>query len=133
MIECISSLNFHNKIQKYNLLSQKELQKVYNELDVFIFPTEREGESLGLVALEAMACGTPVIASDFAAPADYVVNGYNGYKFEKGNPKQLSEKIREFYNLSIIDKENMKESAMETARKYNMDTILEQMRKVLVE
>ncbi len=133
MMEYISQQNLGDKIKKYNLLSQKELQKVYNKLDVFIFPTEREGESLGLVALEAMACGTPVIASDFAAPADYIVNGFNGYKFEKGNAQQLSEKIKEFYDLSIIDKERMKKSAMETAKKYNTETILDQMKKVLVE
>jgi glycosyltransferase involved in cell wall biosynthesis len=39
-----------------------ELNKLYNLADVFVFPSERE--SFGLPPLEAMACGTPVIASD---------------------------------------------------------------------
>lgn len=65
-------LNVEENLIRFDLLPQEELVSIYNVSDAFIFPTRREGESLGLVAIEAMACGTPVIASDFAAPKYYV-------------------------------------------------------------
>ena len=42
-------------------VTQDELVNYYNALDLFIFPTKRKSESLGLVGLEAMACKTFVI------------------------------------------------------------------------
>lgn len=75
------------------LIPQKELAIYYSLFDWFIFPTKREGESLGLVAIESMACGTPVIASDFAAPRYYVQDEVNGYKFEMGNANALADRL----------------------------------------
>src|SRR5690625_1783711 len=63
------TLELNNLIKKYYLservkyigvLSQKELNDLYNHIDLLIFPTH-SNESLGLVGLEAMACGTPVV------------------------------------------------------------------------
>lgn len=130
MIQC---LNLQNYVTRYNLLSQKELNDIYNEIDVFVFPTEREGESLGLVAIEAMACGTPVIASDFAAPGDYVQDGVNGFKFERGNDVSLASRIYEFYRLSKDERKKLALGAVRTAEQYSSENIMEQMKRVLME
>ena len=103
-------------IQLYQELNQRSLAEVYNELDVFIFPSHEE--SLGLVGLEAMACGVPVISSDINGPREYVKNHYNGYLFELNNSTQLSEKILMFYRLSKKEKESMILNCLSTAYKY---------------
>jgi glycosyltransferase involved in cell wall biosynthesis len=94
-----------SRIHFYPMMTQEQLREVYNLLEMFVFPTEREGESLGLVAIEAMACGAPVIASDFAAPKYYIENGYNGYKFKMGDSVDLSCKIL----MALQNEEHLKQ------------------------
>src|SRR5690606_8967444 len=86
-------------------VSQTELASIYNTFNLFIFPTYREAESLGLVGLEAMACGTPVIAGKVGGPMSYIQHGVNGYLFEKKDEQDLEAKIMEYYNLPDIEKE----------------------------
>lgn len=133
MNQMIQELKLQNHITRYNLLSQEELNAIYNEIDVFAFPTEREGESLGLVAIEAMACGAPVIASDFAAPADYVHDGENGYKFVVGDAEDCANVIRKFYHLSTEERNKMKDNAKKTAEEYSVENVLDQMKMVFEE
>ena len=110
-------------IIRIGLLPQDELCDYYNIIDYFVFPTKREGESLGLVALEAMACGTPVISSDFAAPRYYVKNGINGYKFNVDDSQQLSEIMKQCCNLAKEKYQKLSEGAVRTAEDYNSNNI----------
>ena len=105
-----------------NLLHQ-DLAKIYNRLDVFIFPTYREAESLGLVGLEAMACGVPVIASKVGGPMGYIEDGINGFLFEKRDVKMLREKIVAFYFKEENEKLKLRENALITARQYDSKII----------
>ena len=116
-------LGIDNRISWMDLLPQDELRNIYNRMDVFIFPSEREGESLGLVGLEAMACGTPVIASEVAAMKEYVINGVNGYTFECGNAEDLCRTILRYSESSSIKKNEMGDEAMKTASEYNIEKI----------
>lgn len=123
---------FKNKIQQYRLeqyiqyfpiIEQKDLKFFYNSFDVFCFPTRRKSESLGLVALEALSCGTPVIASDFAAPSYYIKDSYNGFKFKVNSPKDLSTKIEDFFKLSKNQINILEENSIKSAHVYQKDNI----------
>ena len=132
MLEYINKYKLGSRIKKFDLLPRHSLAKIYQQLDLFVFPTEREGESLGLVAIEAMACGVPVIASDFAAPAYFVKNYYNGFKFEKGNSAHLASMIEEFYNLPAEKKLKLQDGAISTAREYETNKVTEDLKKILM-
>lgn len=95
-----------------------QLDRIYNASDIFIFPSLLI-ESLGLVGLEAMATGTPVIASKIGGIQDYLRNGKNGYFFEPGNSEELKERIIQYYNLPEIEKGKMSRCAIETAKKFD--------------
>lgn len=56
--------------------SDEELARLYKSADVLLFPTRLEG--FGLVALEAQACGLPVIASDTSSLPEVVIDGISG-------------------------------------------------------
>jgi len=58
-------------------MDNKELQKEYSKHDVFVFPAVNE--PLGMVGLEAMAAGLPIICTEDSGVSTYVEEGYNGY------------------------------------------------------
>lgn len=54
----------------------QDLTAVYRSIDVFVFPSKTD--TLGLVNLEAMACGKPVVAYDIENMRGFVEHGHNG-------------------------------------------------------
>jgi glycosyltransferase involved in cell wall biosynthesis len=61
-----------------------ELASAYASADAFIFPSRTE--TLGLVLLEAMAAGCPVVAANSGGIPDIVTDGVNGYLFAPDDP-----------------------------------------------
>ena len=132
LIKIIKENKLDNDIACFDLLPQEQLCIFYNIIDYFVFPTKREGESLGLVAIEAMACGTPVIASDFAAPKYYVENDVNGFKFQVNSSHDLAEIIKkscDIYRNELY--ENLHDGALNTANKYMSDAIIKNLKNIL--
>ena len=121
------------RIIRLGLLPQSKLPEVYSLLDYFVFPTKREGESLGLVALEAMACGTPVISSDYAAPAYYIQQGENGFKFPVDDAQALAECMEK--SISVWRErtayEKMVEHAIHTASAYEPEKLREKLVEIM--
>lgn len=72
--------------------SAQQLRERFREADVFVFPSHFEG--FGLVLLEAMACGLPVLASDATAAPD-IVSGENGIVFHAGDSEALVAGLRQ--------------------------------------
>ena len=116
----INELNISDYLEVRNMVSQDELINIYNSLDIFVFPTYRKSESLGLVGLEAMACEVLTIASNNYGPTDYIVNNKNGKFFKPKDYKDLADKIIEMKNLNNEEKNKMKKKARETAIKYDV-------------
>lgn len=122
--------NFKNKVKEFNLekyvnyiglKKQAELPIVYQNLDLFIFPSFRE--SLGLCGLEAMACGIPVLGSNIAGIASYITDGYNGLLFTPKDEIDLSNKIIDFNHLNNDKIIELKKNAISTAIKYDSKKI----------
>jgi len=70
---------------------QDMLQYYYSAAEMVVMPSDYE--SFGMVALEAMACGTPVIASDVGGLAFLVQHGRTGYRVPARDPAALAAKI----------------------------------------
>ena len=119
MKQLIQELQLTDRIVYLGPKKHEELPFFYNCLDLFIFPTERAAESLGLVGLEAMSCGIPVIGSHIAGLKTYIKNGINGYTFSCGSIEELCEKIFKYLSLYKKEKTKMKEAARETALEYD--------------
>jgi glycogen(starch) synthase len=70
-------------------VSREKLLTKYQEYDVFVLPTKRE-EPFGIVIVEAMASGVPVIASDIGGPAEIITNGETGILVPPGDSVKLA-------------------------------------------
>ena len=74
---------------------QSELKKYYSAADALIVPSLYE--SFGLVVLEALACGTPVIVSQIGKMKTIVKEGKNGFCFLPNSPDSLADCVEYFY------------------------------------
>lgn len=72
-----------------------ELKEHYGTSHIFVFPSM--GEGFGLVLLEALAAGLPLIVSKNCGGPDIVTEGENGFVIEAGDAEHLKEKILWFY------------------------------------
>jgi len=69
-----------------------DMPRLYAEADVVIYPTVGE-EPYGLVPLEAMSCGRPVVASLSGGIAETVVDGVTGFTVARGDVAELADRV----------------------------------------
>jgi D-inositol-3-phosphate glycosyltransferase len=86
-----SELGLQDLITFLGKLGQDVLPYYYSAADVMIVPSHYE--SFGMVALEAMACGTPVVASQVGGLAFLIQDGVTGYHIPSRDPEALSERL----------------------------------------
>jgi len=117
----IEEMGLNDLIEVKGRIERKDLHEYYRELGVFVFPSLREG--LGLVGLEAMACGVAVIGSRTEGISSYLKDGVNGFFFEPGDHVDLAGKIMKFVNLTQLEKMRMEEKAFDTAIEYEENRV----------
>ena len=83
-------LNLASRIKIMTDVPYEDLLAAYDLANIFVFPTLSRDEGFGLVALEAMAHGLPVIASKIGAIPETVVDGETGLFFAPGDFKGLA-------------------------------------------
>ncbi len=104
---------------------QDTLPYYYSAAEAVVMPSHYE--SFGMVALEAMACGTPVIASEVGGLAYLVRDGETGFTIPDDNPQALCEKLSDLLCNTAL-RERMGECAAEYAHEYTWGKIATQIR-----
>ena len=80
-------------------IPRDELPNYLNELKLLVIPSCTEG--LPNTMLEAMACGTPILANPVGAIPDIIEDGVNGFLIEKNSPDYIAKDISRIMNLRI--------------------------------
>ena len=88
-----------------------ELVKYYEACDVFVMPSHAEG--FGIVFLEAMAFGKPVIGGNHGGTPDVIRDGVTGFLVEYGDIDSLTSRI-----LSLLQNEELRQKMGRTGRQY---------------
>jgi len=102
---------------------QDTLPYYYSAAKVVVVPSHYE--SFGMVALEAMACGTPVIASQVGGLAFLVHDGVTGYHVPDDDPEALCAKLASMLSDEDL-RRNLGKKAAEYAREYDWEKIANQ-------
>jgi glycosyltransferase involved in cell wall biosynthesis len=93
------------------LIPHEELPRLYKISDIYVLPSITRGENFGNSALEAMACGTPVIASNLPGVRELVTDE-SGIKVEPKDISSLASSINK-----LLDDSNMRKQMGIAARK----------------
>ncbi len=123
---------YRSLIHKYKLDKRikihpfsKNIQNYYSEAQIYVLSSRWEG--FGLVLVEAMAHGLPVISSDL--PTSKEIMGNYGMYFKNGDFKQLAQRLEEATNITWQTKSN---EALEIIQKFKIENIIKQW-KIIIE
>ena len=101
--------------------NSNEIDKILCLTDLFLLPSETE--SFGLAALEAMACGVPVISSNSGGLPEVNFEGISGYLSNVGNVEEMAANaIKILKDDTVLNQ--FKENALEVAKKFDIKNIL---------
>jgi D-inositol-3-phosphate glycosyltransferase len=90
-VDLSRALGVADRIAFAGRVEQDELPSLYGAADLLVLPSSYE--SFGMVALEAMACGTPVVATRVGAMEEIVRSGENGWLVDGFDPSSLAETL----------------------------------------
>lgn len=105
----------------YFVGKSKNIESFLRPADLFLLPSEFE--SFGLVALEAMSFGVPVITTNSGGIAELVVNAHNGYTCMVGDIDNMSLKAYDLISNSKLYSK-FSANAFVTAKKYDLNNII---------
>jgi glycosyltransferase involved in cell wall biosynthesis len=109
--ELAASLGVSERFSLLGKIENGEISGYMNAADLFVHPSYEE--PLGLVVLEALACGTPVVASDSGGVPEMIHDGVNGYLAKTGDPSDFAEKIRTALVKRTMLRENTRKRVLE--------------------
>ena len=105
-------------------LDREELPEFYACLDVFAFPSPVETQ--GIVAMEAMASGTPVAAADAGALTETVEDGVTGHHFEPGDVDDFRAAIER----TLADRERLRDACLDRRESTSVDHAVDRLAEV---
>ena len=105
-------------------LAGEELGAAYASADAFIFPSRTE--TLGLVLLEAMAAGCPVIAANAGGIPDIVTNGVNGFMFDPADERGAIAATQKLLSMKA-ERELLRQNARVEAERWGWEASTRQL------
>jgi len=90
------ALGLNRMVNFVGKISEEELPYYYNLVDLLVLPSINQGEAFGMVLLEAMASGVPVVATDLPGVREVAKDG--GIVVSPNNPYELAEAIYGFFS-----------------------------------
>jgi glycosyltransferase involved in cell wall biosynthesis len=127
----VQELGVEKSVVFIGRLPDEQLVRVYKMADVFVLPSELE--AFGIVVIEAMASGLPVVVSNMGGMKNIVQDGKNGLLFTTRNSRQLGEKI-----ISLLNDEELRIRLAENGTKtvlenYSINRVVDKLEKLYAE
>jgi len=125
----VNSKRLKPNIKLFNWIPHNKVPYFLNNLKLLVLPSYTEG--LPKIVLEAMACGTPVLATPVGGIPDIIRDGETGFLLESNNPKHIAEKIVELLNKpELLEKVSINAYKF-VKENFNYEKTLEDWRKIL--
>lgn len=113
-----AKLKDNQRVNIYNIYPKEQMPNFYSEIDLLLLST-RLAESLGLVSLEAMSCGVPVVGTDAFALKEYIISEKTGELFEIINYEEIVKAI-----VKVIKNNSQYKPREFILEKYSKDSVV---------
>ncbi len=129
LVKLAKELKKENQIVFFKSPTDKKLGLLYQIADVLVLPSvddsKGDTEGLGLVMIEAMKCGIPVISTDAGGAADVIEDGENGLLAHQKDPNSLSQCIKKVIQDKQLE-ERVVKGSQKIIEEYSPKTIAKQ-------
>jgi len=105
-------------------LKGQDLVDSYHAMDIFAFTSKSETQ--GMVLVEAMAAGVPVVALDAPGARDVVTHQKNGWLIDSDDPAAFISALKQASFTSKEEKEKLQQALQQTAEEFSMNHSVEQ-------
>ena len=123
------SLGLENQVVFVDNVDNENLPYFYNLADLFVLPSTTAGEAFGLVLLEAMSSGIPVIASDL--PGVRQIAKLAGETMPANQPEALAQVIFDFFSLNTDELQSLKQQARQVVEeKFTWQMLASQLKQI---
>ena len=112
--ELVTKHQVENDIIYAGRLGHAETLASFRLMNVNVLPSDMDG--FGLVLVEAMAMGTPVVGTNFGGIKNVIKDGVNGFLYENGNAQALANKIKQ-----VLDDQSLRERFIKEGTKTAFD------------
>lgn len=135
----VRRLKLNNRIHFKGVRLGLDKYRILSKSDIFVNLTTAVEETFGIVNIEALACGVPVIATNWAGNKELIINGKNGYliNINYGKKKKFTVDTGQLVSLIIKVLKNkkfnlkLKKNAAKTAQGYDYRRIIPRLVKLL--
>ncbi len=127
----VDDLNISRNVVFIGAIPNDQLPRIYRAADVLIIPSSEE--SFGITAIEAMACGIPVIAHDIPGISSVVTHNSDGLLTPLYDEEQLIIYTRELLGDNLRRKEMGQRGVEKVALKYTWPSIVQKLENVYKE
>jgi len=131
--ELAKQLRIKKRINFIDEVNENELINQYKKSDLFILPSINNHEAFGIVLIEAMAQGTPVIASNLPGVRSVFENNIQGFLVSPNNVNELKNKIELVFKDTRKYKKMCEKSKLLVLEKYTWDSIGKRINKLVNE
>ncbi|WP_067625357.1 1,4-alpha-glucan branching protein domain-containing protein [Alicyclobacillus acidiphilus] len=123
LVRTSEQLMIRDHVVFYGYAEDEQRNELLRSADVAIVPSLYE--PFGIVALEAMAAGTPVVVSDVGGLADIVQHGHNGLKAYPGDAHSIAEQVKRLLRDSTL-RDEIAQTATKELSRFDWMTIADQ-------
>ena len=128
--EMVKEMKLQKNIRFLGFLSEKDKIAAYRSADVFCLPTNYEG--FGIVYIEAMACGTPIVTTKTPGINEIVVPNRNGLLVPPRNPDKLADAIIKLFDSDNL-RDRMSKNNIRDVKKYDWPKVAKKVEKIYEE
>ena len=135
LMALVRELRLEDSVKFVGEVAHEETLKYYQSSDLLVVPSiiksSGETEGLGVVILEAMSCGLPVVGSRVGGIVDIIQDGVNGFMVDQKKPEKIADVVLEFVKYVPDERLKLKRMARQTVLdRFSWEIIAQQFEEV---
>jgi len=130
LIKNINNVTIH-KVEYLGILDIAEVVELYRQASLFVCPSI--DEPFGIVNLEALSCGTPVVASNAGGIPEFIQHGVHGLLVPRNDPRKFADALQYLLDNHKVRKKMGRAGRQYVVENFSWDTVSRKLCKIYFE